>query len=75
MSLTCLMKGLNIYKFEIGQFILVCITGHAFEIIFRKLILQVVIFMFRLGGGYTVPAGHTRIYWDVTHGGYNSKIR
>ena len=39
---------------------------HAFEIILSNLILQVVIFMFRFGGGYAVPAGHTRIYWDVT---------
>ena len=39
---------------------------HEFEIIFRNLILQVVIFMFRFGGGYAVPAGHTRIYWDLT---------
>ena len=23
--------------------------------------------MFRFGGGYAAPAGHTRIYWDVTY--------
>ena len=23
--------------------------------------------MFRFGGGYAVPAGHTQIYWDVTY--------
>ena len=56
-----------IYKFENGQITMVCITGHAFEIMFRNLLLQVVIFMFRSGGGYAAPAGHTRIYWDVTY--------
>ena len=59
------MKGFNI-QVEFGQFMLFCIRGHAFEIILSNQISQVVIFMFRFGGGYAVPAGHTRKYWDVT---------